>query len=277
MTATALPIAQGLVLYDNVASVAAQKVRLTLAEKRLTATLVPVDLRNGDVMRPEYLALNPRGVVPTLVHGAEVVTESSVIIEYLDDLVPEPPLRPLRPAARARMRAWMRRMDDDIHRATGNVSMAIYIRQAHLTKTAEEREAYFAAMPDRDRSARQQAAIAHGMDAPAFVPSLRVFAALIDEMESVLTASDWLVGDVFSLADIAVAPYVTRLDMLAMSGLWKKGRRPAFARWWLAVQSRPSWQSAVSDAFSAQAREVMLARGRDAWPRVAQVLGLTTV
>lgn len=275
MTGMAVPVAPGFVLYDNVASVAAQKVRLALAEKGLTATLVPVDLRNGDVMRPEYLALNRHGVVPTLVHGSEVLTESSVIIEYLDDLAPAPPLRPPAPVARARMRGWMRRMDDEIHRATGNVSMAIYIRQAHLTKTAQEREAYFAAMPDRDRAARQQAAIAHGMDAPAFAPSLRLFADLIDAMERALAASEWLAGGMFSLADIAVAPYVTRLDMLAMSGLWDKGRRPAFARWWLAMQDRPSWQSAVEGAFSAPARAVMLARGRDAWPRVAQVLGLT--
>lgn len=268
--------APGFVLYDNVASVAAQKVRLTLAEKGLTATLIPVDLRNGDVMRPEYLLLNPRGVVPTLVLGTEVLTESSVIIEYLDDLAPAPPLRPLRAAARARMRGWMRRMDDDIHRATGNVSMAIYIRHAHLTKSVEEREAYFAAMPDRDRAERQQQAIAHGMDAPAFAPSLRLFAAMVDEMEHALATSDWLAGGMFSLADIAVAPYVTRLDMLAMSGLWEQGRRPAFARWWQAVQERASWQSAVNGAFSAQSREVMLAHGREAWPRVAQVLGLAT-
>ena len=262
------------VLYDNVASVAAQKVRMTLAEKNQAWNAVPIDLRNGEVMRPEYLALNPRGVVPTLVHDGKVLTESNVIIEYLDDLEPQPALRPLEPLERARMRGWMRRVDDDIHRATGNVSMAIYIRHGHLAKTQAERDAYFAAMPDRGRATRQQAAIASGLETPAFAPSLHAFATLIDEIDHAVDSADWLAGGMFSLAEIAVAPYITRLEMLAIRGLWTQGRRPAFERWWQRVQARPSWQSQVRDSFPETARAQMLKRGQDAWPTVAGILGL---
>lgn len=262
------------VLYDNTASVAAQKVRTTLAEKGLEWRTVAIDLRNGEVMRPEYLALNPRGVVPTLLHDDQVLAESSVIIEYLDDLVPQPALRPAAPLARARMRSWMRRVDDDIHRATGNVSMAIYIRHAHLAKPQAERDAYFAAMPDQDRATRQQAAIASGLDTPAFAPSLRAFAVLLDEIDAAVTDARWLAGDAFSLADIAVAPYVLRLEMLAMDRLWTGGRRPALARWWQQLQARPSWQRVVLEAFSPLARAQMRQRGEDAWPRVAGILGV---
>lgn len=262
------------VLYDNIASVAAQKVRLVLAEKGLEWRTVPIDLRNGEVMRADYLALNPRGVVPTLVHDGQVLTESSVIIEYLDDLVPQPALRPATPLARARMRGWMRRVDDDIHRATGNVSMAIYIRHAHLAKPQAERDAYFAAMPDRDRATRQQAAIAAGLDTPAFAPSLRTFAALLDEIDAAVSDAPWLAGGAFSLADIAVAPYVLRLEMLAMERLWAEGRRPALARWWQQLQARPCWQRAVLEAFAPTARAQMRQRGEEAWPRVAGILGM---
>ena len=262
------------VLYDNIASVAAQKVRVTLAEKGLQWTTVPIDLRNGEVMRPDYLALNPRGVVPTLVHDGEVLTESSVIIEYLDDLAPQPALRPAAPLARARMRGWMRRVDDDIHRSTGNVSMAIYIRHIHLAKPLPEREAYFAAMPDRDRAARQQASIASGLETPALAPSLHLFATLIDDIDRAVEATDWLAGAMFSLADIAVAPYIMRLDMLAMGGLWANGRRPAFERWWQRMQARPSWQREVHDAFSVAVRENLFKRGQEAWPTVAGILGV---
>ncbi|HMS78068.1 MAG TPA: glutathione S-transferase N-terminal domain-containing protein, partial [Burkholderiaceae bacterium] len=76
-----------LVLYDNPASVAAQKVRMTLAEKGLAWRAVTVDLRDGSALRPEYLAINPQGVVPTLVDDGAVIVESSVIVEYLDDRV----------------------------------------------------------------------------------------------------------------------------------------------------------------------------------------------
>lgn len=262
------------VLYDNAASVAAQKVRVTLAEKGLAWTTVAIDLRNGEVMQPQYLALNPRGVVPTLVHDGVALTESSVIIEYLDDLVPRPQLRPASALARATMRGWMRRIDDDIHRAIGNVSMAIYIRHAHLAKPQAERDAHFATMPDRDRAERQQAAIAAGTQAPAFAPSIRALAGLVDDIDRAVENGDWLAGDMFSLADIAAAPYITRLDMLAMNPLWADGRRPAFARWWQRNQARPSWQQQVQGAFPAPARARMKACGQVAWPAVANLLGL---
>lgn len=262
------------VLYDNAASVAAQKVRLTLAEKALDWQPVPIDLRNGEVMRPEYLVLNPRGVVPTLVHDEQVITESSVIIEYLEDLVPQPALRPEGALARARMRGWMRRMDDDIHRATGNISMAIYIRHAHLRKPQAERDAYFSAMPDADRAARQQAAIALGLDAPAFAPSLRAFSALVDDIDEAVATQAWLCGDRFSLADIAVAPYILRLDMLAMEPLWARGRRPAMERWWQRMQARPRWPQVMRDVFPSAVRAQMRQCGEEARVRVAEALGL---
>lgn len=262
------------VLYDNFASVAAQKVRLTLAEKGLEWQSMPIDLRNGEVMRPEYLVLNPRGVVPTLVHGSQVITESSVIIEYLEDLVPQPALRPEGALARARVRGWMRRMDDDIHRATGNISMAVYIRQAHLKKSQAERDAYFSAMPDADRAARQQAAIASGLDAPAFAPSLRAFSTLVDDIDNAVVTQEWLCGDQFSLADIAVAPYILRLDMLAMEPLWSQGRRPAMERWWQRMQARACWPRVMRDVFPPVVRSQMRQCGEAAGPRIAQALGL---
>lgn len=266
-----------LVLYDNPASVAAQKVRMTLAEKGLAWRAVTVDLRDGSALRPEYLAINPQGVVPTLVDDGAVIVESSVIVEYLDDRVPAPPLRPAAPLDRARMRAWMRRTDDAVHRATGNVSMSIYIRHAHLARTAAERDAHFAAMPDRDRAERQQAAIALGLASPAFAPSLHALAGLVDDLDRALAGAGdgaWLAGDAFGLADIAVAPYLTRMQMLGLSPLWADGRRPAVAGWWDRVRARPSWRRTVHDAFAPAARAAMREHGARAWPAIAPILGL---
>ena len=67
----------------------------------------------GDQLAPEYLALNPNGVVPTLVHDGEVITDSSVIIEYLDEVASaRESFTPQAPAERARMRALMRFIDE---------------------------------------------------------------------------------------------------------------------------------------------------------------------
>ena len=81
-------------LYHNTMSSCAQKVRVGLAEKGLKWKSHHLNLRAGDQQNPAYLELNPKGVVPTLIHGDLVIRESNVILEYLDDAFPDPPLRP---------------------------------------------------------------------------------------------------------------------------------------------------------------------------------------
>ena len=80
-------------LYHNINSVCAQKVRIALKEKGQEAKDHIMTLR-GDQHEPAYLKLNPNGVVPTLIHDGEPITESSLILYYIDDAFPEPPLMP---------------------------------------------------------------------------------------------------------------------------------------------------------------------------------------
>ena len=81
-------------LYDHPVSPCAQKVRLVLAEKSIDYQLNPVDLSAKQNLSPEYLKLNPAGLVPTLVIDGQPIPESTVICELLDDLYPEVALRP---------------------------------------------------------------------------------------------------------------------------------------------------------------------------------------
>lgn len=80
-----------------------QKVRLCLGEKRLQWISRPVDLVNNQHLTPEFMAINPNALVPVLVHNGVVITESSDIIDYLDQHFPNPPLRPSDPAELERM------------------------------------------------------------------------------------------------------------------------------------------------------------------------------
>jgi glutathione S-transferase len=114
-----------LTLYHNDMSVCAQKVRLCLAEKQFAYEDQHLNLRAGDQKRPEYLALNPNGYVPTLVHDDFVLGESTVICEYIDDAFTAPPLKPADPKERARMRGFTKFIDAAIFPATATVSMSI--------------------------------------------------------------------------------------------------------------------------------------------------------
>jgi len=95
-------------LYNAPQSTCSQKVRLTLAEKSLDFVEYKLKLFQNDQLKPEYLKLNPNGVVPTLVDAGVPIIDSSVIMEYLDEEYPTTRLSPCDAKERARMRAWLR-------------------------------------------------------------------------------------------------------------------------------------------------------------------------
>ena len=99
-------------LYNAPQSTCSQRVRFVLNAKHLPFDEVKLNLLDGDQLKPDYLKLNPNGVVPTLDHDGAIVTDSTVITEYLDEVVPENSFTPENPVTRARMRALMHFMDE---------------------------------------------------------------------------------------------------------------------------------------------------------------------
>src|ERR1700745_1107187 len=100
-------------LYNAPQSTCSQRVRFVLNAKKLPFAEIKLDLLAGDQLKPDYLKLNPNGVVPTLDHDGAVIIDSSVIIEYLDEIAAEPErFPPGAPAERAKMRALLRFIDE---------------------------------------------------------------------------------------------------------------------------------------------------------------------
>jgi maleylacetoacetate isomerase len=103
-------------LFDYFRSSAAYRVRIALNLKGVAPERAFVHLRRGAQREDEYLALNPQGLVPSLVTDAgEVLTQSVAIIEWLDETYPKPPLLPADPAGRARARSLALAVACDIH------------------------------------------------------------------------------------------------------------------------------------------------------------------
>lgn len=104
-------------LYTYFRSSAAYRVRIALNLKGLDYQAVPVHLvkDGGQHRQPEYLALNPQGLVPALTVDGQVLTQSLAIIEYLDETHPRPPLLPADPLDRARVRALAQAIACDLH------------------------------------------------------------------------------------------------------------------------------------------------------------------
>ena len=116
-------------LYDFGNSVCCQKVRITLTAKGLEWDSIKVDLFRSEQYDPRYLALNPKGVVPTLVHDGKPVIELTLICEYLDDDLPEPPLMPADPWQRTRMRLWSKIVDEGLHEGVTEISFSAMFRE----------------------------------------------------------------------------------------------------------------------------------------------------
>ena len=116
-------------IYHSGSSVCSQKVRLALAEKGLAWESMDIDMTRGEQFAPDYLALNPEGVVPTLVdEDGFVVRESSVIIDYLDQLSPDNLLMPPDKKAQTTTRLWLIRTIE-IHAAINALTFATIIRE----------------------------------------------------------------------------------------------------------------------------------------------------
>ena len=102
-------------LYGYYRSSASFRVRIALNLKGIPYENEFVHLRKGDQFDPDYLALNPQGQIPTLVDGKAVLVQSPAILEYLEEVRPEPPLLPRDAAGRARVRAIAMAPGCDIH------------------------------------------------------------------------------------------------------------------------------------------------------------------
>ena len=119
-----------LYLYQGSTSVCSVKVRVALEEKGLAFDGEVLDLQRGDQHRPDYAKLNPNEVVPTLIHDGELITESSLILYYIDDAFPEPPLMPKPPRQRHSVRMYNKLIDEYVHNSCMILTFATAFRPA---------------------------------------------------------------------------------------------------------------------------------------------------
>ena len=129
-------------LYGYWRSSAAYRVRIALNLKGLDYEQVPVHLARdgGEQHRPEYAATNPQRLVPVLQHGQRLIRQSLAIIEYLDELWPDPPVLPVAPRDRARARALALLVACDIH-PLNNLRVLQYLEREYSAPLSE-REAW---------------------------------------------------------------------------------------------------------------------------------------
>ena len=258
-------------LYTHPMSPCAQKVRIVLAEKGLEWEKHHVNLQQKENLRPEYLKLNPLGVVPTLVHDGRPVIESSIICEYLEDTFPDPSLRPTDTYQRSRMRYWMKHVDVKLHPSCGTIQWPMVMREALMEKSEEERNAILEKIPEKPRRERQKRLVKHGLDAPDVRDAVRIYRKTVLDMEAALAGRPWVVSDEFSLADVCLAPYFQTLVQFSWTALYERDC-PRVTDWVQRCSERASYQTAVADDFPPDLMAELQAKGSAAWHKIASHL-----
>jgi glutathione S-transferase len=239
-----------LTLYKAGNSICTQKALITLAEKAAPYEVVNVNLFRNEQYNPAYLKINPKGVVPSLIDNGRVIIESTLICEYLDDIIPEPRLVPSDPHARTRMRLWSKAIDEGLFEATRELSFSAMFRERLRNMTDEQREMRFRNVGDPERRARYESCYTHGVESPYVLQAIADFEKAFRTMEADLAAGGpWLLGEAFTLADINLMPFVARLDYLNLLDVWI-AERPQVQAWWARARVRPSFLSAVVDALT---------------------------
>jgi len=258
-----------LALYHNDMSLCAQKVRVCLAEKGLDWESRHLVLRAGEHQQRWYLKLNRRAVVPTLIDGDRVIPESNVILEYLEETYPNPPLAPRDAYGRARMRLWTKQLDEDIHDASAAIlSFGIAFRHQYLDRGELGRK-MLEHIPNIFKRERRRDVIEKGTDSQHFIVAVQRMVQLLDEMEEALNSHGWLAGDGYTLADVAFTPYLARLEHLNILGL--VGDRTHVADWYCRCKDRSSFAAAIVQWENPDYLALMQRRGAEAWPKVQRV------
>lgn len=228
-----------LTLYHFTGATCAGKVLLSLAEKGID--FEDKLITREDLNSPSYRAMNPAGVVPTLVHDGSVIIESSVILNYLEDAFGGPSLRPDDPKERAQMNLWLRWVDDALN-SLGTMTYAIIVRFEYLAKSAEQREAYYAGIPNPALRQSRRNAIELGMEAPEVADALNQLIMLQKRADEAIGDGDFLLSR-FSLADVSLIPFIHRMEALGL--LASPDQLPNLHRWWSKAQKRPPFQEAI--------------------------------
>ena len=254
-------------LFHGITSVCSIKVRIGLAEIGLDYESIVMDLQSGDQHDADYLRLNPDGVVPTLVDGDIVVVESSLILEYLDRVYNQSRLMPKRSALEVAARHWLLRCIA-IHDAINTLTFCTTLRdQIVESKTPAEIGAMLAPMPNPMARKKRNELLEKGFESDYLYQAILHLDRMIRDMQGALTNNAWISGVQLGIVDIALIPYVDRLQRLGFEGLWQESRS-GIAPWLAAMQARDSYKREVVEKINPELASRMRTGGGRYWPEL---------
>lgn len=206
-----------MLLYDNAHAPSPRRVRIFLKEKKIEVRTVPVDILEGGNLQPDFLEVNPRGLLPVLrLDDGSTIDETVAICRYFEELHPEPPLMGSTPLEKAVIESWQRRMEFDGMAGVADVFRNSIPPMANRGVPGRSGDPQISELIDRGKA------------------TVAGFYRMLDNR---LAGSRYLAGDRFTIADITA---LCTVDFAAFAGMPIPERHASTLRWHQAVSSRPS-------------------------------------
>lgn len=240
-------------LYHAGLTTCSKKARLCLVEKGLDYVSHYVNLRAFEHHTPEYLAINPNGVVPSLVHDGRVIIDSTFINEYLEEVFPDPALAPADPVLKAKMRNWGKIADDY---GLSAVRVPTWTRtKADNVKAmdSDELDKVIARIPLLDHRNKYRALSGEGFSEKEFEDAYAKMDFVYGRAEQALGEGPYLVGEMFTLADINMLPFIDQFAKYRPE-LLESGDYPRTADWHARMMARPTVEKVYSPSDEAPGR-----------------------
>lgn len=241
---------KGLHLFHFAGSSCSQKLRIFLRLKQIPWTSHHINLARREHTTSFYMGVNPRGLVPTLVHDGKVIIESNDILLYLEELFPEPSLIPESsgPETEALLRS-----EDKLHLDLRALTMR-FVFPTFLTKRPESELAKYESLgsgtvdgridPDRQRELTfwREMLQNNGITDAQSVAAYQRFDSILRKFDQELNLQPFLMGSKVSLVDIAWYIYARRLTD---AGYPLVDQHPNVARWYTGLHAQPAFRDEV--------------------------------
>lgn len=217
------------------------KPMLTLAEKGVAYDSHYLDLLNFDQHNPEYLKINPQGTIPAMTHGDLVLTESTAIMEYVNEAFDGPDLMPADAKDRWRVRWWMKFIDQWLAPSASMIGWNWFVGPSVRARDPKELEAAIDRIPMPERRVAWRKAIYGQFSEQELAVSQQRVAQGIQILEDELTRHQWLGTDEYTLADINGFNLGFALPM-SQPDLANDEKTPRLMEWLRKIYERPATQ-----------------------------------
>jgi glutathione S-transferase len=231
-------------LYHGNPAANSLKALLPLKEKGVEFTSHPMDLHAFEQHEPWFLAINPNGQVPVLVHDGKVLTESTVINEYVDEVFPDIPLRPADAYGRARMRVWTKFVDEYFCPALSFLGWHAMIRTTVSNLTPEEFEAKLARIPLQEQRDKWRESAGQVWTPEQLDDWRRKVRVSIQRMEQSMEGP-WMLGKQLTLADVSLFAMLVGMPQ-RYADIVNEKDSPRVMQWHARMMERPGVQAALA-------------------------------